>query len=288
MGNEFVGCIKTAHAGFPKKFLEDNLKDKCAGSQLILFNEVDGVELLAIGYKYNKRKVLFFVATVGSGATTEGTPYIQRWADEHGNVLTRNIPRPAIVSTYFGISPRVDNHNQSRQHDLAIEEKWDTQNCWFRLHCTLFGMVITDMWKLVKFHVSPHHRLKKATIAQFADEVSRCLLLNNLEGDAPVRRNPGRNNTSSSDDDDLPRRDGLHTMEKFERTGTSARQSRCRWCLHHESKESWTTFYCVECDIPLCGPTNRARRKCWNLHCRCEPEDLRELSAKCAKSRRTT
>ena len=206
MGHEFIGVIKTAHASSPKEYLENNLKDKCAGSQLVLFTEIDGEGLLAIGYKYNKRKVLFFVATPGSGATTEGEPYVQRWADEHGNLLTRHIPRPAIVSTYFGISPRVDNHNQSRQHDLAIEEKWD----------------------------------------------------------------------------------GMHTMEKLERTGASARQSRCRWCLHHEDKESWTTFYCVECDIPLCGPTNRAGRKCWNIHCRCDPEDLRELTAKCAKSCRTT
>ena len=27
--------------------------------------------------------------------------------------------------------------------------------------------------------------------------------------------------------------------------------------VHHGNKESWTIFYCMECDIPLCGPTNR-------------------------------
>ena len=171
-------------------------------------------------------------------------------------------------------------------NDLAIEEKWDTQSCWFRIYCTLLGMTITDMWKLVKFHVAPNHRLKKVTIQSFADEMSRCMLLNSLGGSPPVRRNPSRNLPASPE---LPRRDGLHTMEKFQKTSatSSVPQRRCRWCLHHENKESWTTFYCVECDIPLCGTTNRAGRKCWNMHCRAHPEDLREMTAKVAKSRRT-
>ena len=32
--------------------------------------------LLAIGYKYNSYKVLYFVATEGSGSTTYGNPYL--------------------------------------------------------------------------------------------------------------------------------------------------------------------------------------------------------------------
>ena len=32
MGLEFIGVIKTAHREFPKQYLEDNLKDKSAGS----------------------------------------------------------------------------------------------------------------------------------------------------------------------------------------------------------------------------------------------------------------
>ena len=120
---EIIGCVKTAHAHFcPKTYLEKALTPHPAGSRCTLLAPVDGVELAASGYKYNKRKVLLFVATKGAALTLDGEPYIQRWADEHGNVLSRPIPRPAVLSGYFSVSPRVDNHNQSRQHDLALEE----------------------------------------------------------------------------------------------------------------------------------------------------------------------
>ena len=133
---EFVGCVKTNSGSFPKTYLHQHLKDKPAGSRLVLAGVYDGVELLAIGYKYSKQRVLFFVATKGAGATVDGEPYIQKWCDEHGNVLNRSVPRPAVLSEYFAVSPRVDNHNQSRQHDQAIEDKWDTQDCWFRISGT--------------------------------------------------------------------------------------------------------------------------------------------------------
>ena len=150
---EFIGCVKTAHAHFPKTYLEKALSPHPAGSRCTLLATVEGVELVAIGYKYNKRKVLLFVATKGAALTLDGEPYIQRWADEHGNVLSRPIPRPAVLSGYFSVSPRVDNHNQSRQrHDLALEEHWQTQCCWFRLHTTMIGINVTDAWKLTRYH----------------------------------------------------------------------------------------------------------------------------------------
>jgi hypothetical protein len=54
----------------------------------------------------------------------------------------------------------VGNHNQSREHELAMEEAWLTQDCWFRLATTLAGICVTDCWKLVKFHVSARAFLK--------------------------------------------------------------------------------------------------------------------------------
>ena len=35
------------------------------GSHIVLESTIEGVELLAIGYKYNKKNVLFFIATKG-------------------------------------------------------------------------------------------------------------------------------------------------------------------------------------------------------------------------------
>jgi hypothetical protein len=60
----------------------------------------------------------------------DGNPYIQSWADENSNIITRTIPRPHAVSTYFERSLRVDNHNRARQNDPPMEEAWLTQGCW--------------------------------------------------------------------------------------------------------------------------------------------------------------
>jgi hypothetical protein len=35
---------------------------------------------------------------------------------------------------------------------LALEKKWLTQDPLFRLHTTLTGMTVTDVWKLASFH----------------------------------------------------------------------------------------------------------------------------------------
>ena len=35
-----------------------------------------GVNVVAVGYKYNSKKVLFFVMTKGAGSTEPGEPYV--------------------------------------------------------------------------------------------------------------------------------------------------------------------------------------------------------------------
>jgi hypothetical protein len=74
------------------------------------------------GCQYNRRKVLFFISVADAGGMPDGNPYIQRWADDNGNIVTRAVSRPHVISNYFERSPRVDNHNKSRSHELAMEE----------------------------------------------------------------------------------------------------------------------------------------------------------------------
>ena len=45
-----------------------------------------GRPLLAIGYKYNSRKVLGFIATEGYGSTEPGNTYLSRFPDIYSNV----------------------------------------------------------------------------------------------------------------------------------------------------------------------------------------------------------
>eukprot|EP00873_Tetraselmis_striata_P016559 jgi/Tetstr1/436823/TSEL_025601.t1 len=66
MGRHFIGVVKTCHGLFPKAFLKSHLTSAPAGSRVALSAIVNGVDLMAVGYKYNMRKVLFFVATAGA------------------------------------------------------------------------------------------------------------------------------------------------------------------------------------------------------------------------------
>lgn len=73
-GGEWVGPVKTAHSCFPKEALEEKMKDWPSGTHLVLeaSSPVHNKPLLAIGYKYNSRKVLCFVATKNAGSNKAG------------------------------------------------------------------------------------------------------------------------------------------------------------------------------------------------------------------------
>lgn len=281
-GMHLIACVKTANALYPQAFIDKALKPLPAGSQIVLTSSDGGVELMAIGYKYNRKKVLFFVATRGAGITTPGQPYQQRFSDVHGNLVTREISRPAVVSDYFGVSPRVDNHNQSRQDDLALEELWQTHDCWFRLHCTFQGVLATDCWKACRMHCAQGHPLQGTSMGDFADYLVVALLNNNLSESALPTRKTGRKRGFGTDITNTgPSLDlATHTMASCGRNGKKTKQVRCRWCSVKEDRESYTSYHCVECGFGLCGPNNRHGRKCWLLHVTCSLQELRSVLAR--------
>ena len=134
----------------------------------------------------------------------------------------------------------MDNHNQARQHELALEELWETRCCWFRLHTTMFGITVTDCWKLAKFHVIDSHYLKEASIQSFADRLALAMLNNNLAGSSTILRNvPSRQpqKRKSSCLQDITNLNHEHTLKKIvpalgarKTKSNSIKQARCRWC----------------------------------------------------------
>ena len=83
----------------------------------------EGISLMCVGYKYNSKGTLYFVAPEGSATTAVGEPYMTKWPDEFHNVLTREVSRPAPPSRYFIMFNKVEKHNQMRQHDLNMESE---------------------------------------------------------------------------------------------------------------------------------------------------------------------
>ena len=84
-GNHAVMMVKTAHARSPKKWLEEQMEEFPGGTWIVLEGRVqpEDIDLISIGYKYNKKKVLTFIATKGAGSTDAGEPVL-RWTRQFG------------------------------------------------------------------------------------------------------------------------------------------------------------------------------------------------------------
>jgi hypothetical protein len=285
-GHEFVGPVKTSSKNFPKGALESKMAGWSGGMSMVMEGvTASGVKLLAIGYKYNLRKVLSFVATRGAGSTTPGNPYRAKFADGWGNVMTRLVPRPDVISQYFQISNAVDTHNQARQSDLALEQHWVTTNCWFRIITTFIGLTVTDAWKAYRHGVrGPNTTERKVTILEFTDRLVWEMLNSNIKRKAeqPLHLSPPKR--VRMDDDHPPaevrRSPRAHHSPVSTLTPASVQHSRvkapmnytyvkprrtrlpCVMCKNH------TTIRCLECQVSVCDDAagKDGNRTCWTKH----------------------
>ena len=146
-----IAAVKTNHKFYPKADIEELLSKSPAGSRIVLTATIEGVDLVALGYKYNRKKVLCFVTTRGAGSTKDGVPYIQRYSYKKSRqVRQREVARPAVITTFFRHSALIDNHHQARQSLLALEKAWVVSCGFLRLSCTVLGMEVTNAWKAAK------------------------------------------------------------------------------------------------------------------------------------------
>ena len=92
-----------------------------------------GRPLLALGYKYNFKKVLGCIATEGAGSTAPGDSYLSRFPNIYYNVDVRPVFHPQLLGRYVNACNAIDNHNMMRKSDLSLEKYWVTQSGYFRL-----------------------------------------------------------------------------------------------------------------------------------------------------------
>ena len=182
LGYAAIVHLKGASALFPMAELEENLRGMPGGSHLERKAIHEGISLMCVGYKYNSKGTLFFVAPEGAATTAEGEPYMTKWPDEWRNVLIRAVPRPALPSRYFILFNKVDKHNQMRQHELNVESKWHTADAFFRLFCTIIGMTVVDTMLAVKCESHPQHAVRDKTTLQFAEALCEEMLVNEIDG----------------------------------------------------------------------------------------------------------
>ena len=175
-GHEFVGPVKTSTSLFMKDELEHLMKDWTSGTHIIMQGvSSNNNSLLAIGYKYNTKKVLSFVATKNGGSSLVGEPYRARFIGDDNNIQFRSVDRPQIISAYFKASNCVDKHNHARQAELKLEKHWVTLSCWFRTVTTLIGITVVDCWKAYRQKYG-----NQMTACKFAEQLAYELLHNNM------------------------------------------------------------------------------------------------------------
>ena len=80
------------------------------------------IPLLDIGYKYNYRKVLGFIATEGARSTKRDDPYLIHFPDIYFHDSVRPVVCPRLIGRYFNGCIAIDNQNRMWQSDIALEK----------------------------------------------------------------------------------------------------------------------------------------------------------------------
>ena len=192
---------------------------------------------------------------------------------------------------------QVDNHNLSRQHELALEEKWVVQNAYMRLCTTQIGMTLTDGWKASRHHLRFNHPSRDQSIKQFAGKCSLQLLMWK-DPDAPEEEEVGVTtraqqlvatqlslpNPSQQDDgaaagavvrdimDGHPKMRLPKVAKNPPNTGLYQQQRDCKWCSRVHKKPVATVFYCGGincCEFAYCQQgAGNSDRNCFYNHAR--------------------
>ena len=76
--------------------------------------------LLAIGYKHNYRRVLWFIATDGAGSTEPGDTYLSCFPDIYYNVSVWPDVWTHFLVRYLNSCNAIDNNNRRWKSDLAL------------------------------------------------------------------------------------------------------------------------------------------------------------------------
>ncbi len=80
-GHEGVFQIKQYASLYPKSFIKEALNDDLGGVHIALEGTKYEVPLVAVGYRYSQKTILFFIMTKNSGSLNEGESYKMKYTE---------------------------------------------------------------------------------------------------------------------------------------------------------------------------------------------------------------
>lgn len=267
LGVESTFVMKQNDSLYPKRPMMAVMKarhgNRPCGHWVVMSAEISGVRLLAIAFAWSQSSIAFFISTIGITAPAAQS-YQSNFEDDFGRKCSKMIRRPEIVDFIYRFLPVIDNHNKSRQHSLALERKWPTKNCWFRLYTTLIGMSVVDLYRLYRYN--DVQKWDKITVVQFSDMI--CLgfvpRVRKREPDAirNVAAGQDRVKRIKGIDGEITKPLSLKQMQgKHCRKAVGSAVQRtcwvCRMYRGDEKKAKFTSFACAMCDTPLCHPSTK-------------------------------
>ena len=177
LGVSSTFIVKNNNLFFPMATLHEILKarhgDRPAGHWVVMTTTIAAVKVIAIAYAWSQRGVSYFVSTCGSTEPSK-MKYESKFEDEWGGTNFQTIDRPEIVHFLYEYLPLIDEHNKQRQSLLALEKRWLTKDCWFRLITTVVGMSVVDMHRCYRYHQlkiknKKHEEVDLVKIYKFTD-----------------------------------------------------------------------------------------------------------------------
>ncbi len=88
------------------------------------------------------KTILFFALTKNGGTSKPGDPCQMKYTNSYGNICTRDVDHPQVISNFFAGSNVINTHNQLRKDSLKLEKKWATQYPWFQLVTAYVGVCV--------------------------------------------------------------------------------------------------------------------------------------------------
>ena len=253
---------------------------------MVLTATVDGVDLVAVGWKQNRESNLYFIMTRGACSTLSdpNDPHAQHWTDDNRNAAERDLPRPKLASMYFKGSNAIDVHNHHRQGILELEKKWPTQTCWFRLFTTLVGICTVDALLMFKMLKPRLDEASKKTVT-FAAILAKQLVDNEWDdgnisatNETPSQMPPpplhhtGRS-AGSQRPQSAPARTQVHYADRIcelvkivDEYGwrDGDKRKACHVCWEVHKKKAKTEWTCACFGKGVCGPNSG--RACFEVH----------------------